>query len=137
MTAASFLAAQPCAAGSDAAGLTERRTSAFAGVNVRMPLGGAKAARPSARLQLTSSYIVRDARSGSVATFKPQGLEIGAARNGAPAFYMNGRSKAEMQKKFGLTGSTSNTVWIILGVTLVAVAVLVLSNSAELPGPPI
>ncbi len=135
MIAAGLLALQPCAAASDAAGPNEQRTSAFAGLNLRMSLGGGKPARPSARLQLTTSHSIRDARTGSVETFKLQGLEIGAARNGAPTFYMNGRDTAEMRNKLRLSGSTSDAVWIIFGVTLVAVGVLVLSSSAELPGP--
>jgi len=111
--------------------------STFAGLNVRMSLGGAKRARPSARLQLTTSYDVRDTRTGSIKTFKVQGLEIGAGRNGAPAFYINGQSTAQMQKKLRLSSSTSNTVWIVAGVALVAVAVLVLvsTDEAGLPGP--
>jgi hypothetical protein len=137
MTVAGLLTAQPCAAASYAAGWGERKISAFAGINVRMPLGQARAARPSARLQLTTGYSIRDVRTGSVRRLKAQGLEIGAGGDGAATFHMNGQSKAELQKKLGLSGSTSNTVWIILGVTLVAVGVLVLSNSAELPGPPI
>lgn len=111
--------------------------SAFAGLNVRMSLGESRPARPSARLQLTTSYNVRDVRTGSVRTFQAKGLEIGAAGNGAPTFYMNGQTLAELQENLRLSGSTSDTVWIILGVTLVAVTVLVLSTSAELPGPPV
>lgn len=137
MTAAGLLAAQPCAAAGDGAGWEQRRMSAFAGVNLRMPLGGAKPARPSARLQLTTGYQLRDARTGALRTFQPKGLEIGAAGNGAPSFYLNGRHSAELRKSAALTGSTSDTVWIVLGVALVAVAVLVLSNSSELPGPPV
>lgn len=137
ITAAGILAAQPCAAASSSAGWTEHRMSTFAGLNVRMSLGGAKRARPSARLQLTTSYDVRDTRTGSIKTFKVQGLEIGAGRNGAPAFYINGQSTAQMQKKLRLSSSTSNTVWIVAGVALVAVAVLVLvsTDEAGLPGP--
>lgn len=111
--------------------------SAFAGLNVRMPLGGVKPARPSARLQLTTGYRMRDARTGALRTFQPRGLEIGAGKSGAPAFHLNGRSGAEIRKSAGLTGSTSDTVWIVFGVALVAVAVLVLSNGSELPGPPV
>ena len=137
MTAAGLLAAQPCAAQTDSTGWNERRVSAFAGVNVRMSLGRSTPARPSARLQLTTNYSVRDVRTGSVRSFQAQGLEIGAAGNGAPAVYMNGQTTAEMREKLRLSGSTSETVWIIFGVALVAVAVLVLSSSSELPGPPV
>ena len=134
--AAGLLAAQPCAAASNPRAWDERRISAFAGVNLRMPLGEA-GARPSARLQLTTSYDARDARTGSVRSFRMQGLELGAGRSGSPSLYMNGRTSAQVREQLRLSGSTGDTVWIVFGVTLVAVAVLVLSNSAELPGPPV
>ena len=136
MAGAGLLAALPCAAAADPAPWNERQVSAFAGLNVRMSLGGAKPARPTARLQLTTSYDVRDARVGGVETFKPQGLELGAARNGAPILYVNGRTTAETQEKLRLSGS-NNTVLIVFGVALVAVAVLVLvtTEEAALPGP--
>ncbi|HLL58814.1 MAG TPA: hypothetical protein VK391_02865 [Allosphingosinicella sp.] len=137
VAAIGLLAAQPCAAATGSAAWSDGRMSAFAGANVRLPLGGAKAARPSARLQLTTSYNVRDARTGAVQSFRAQGLEFGATGNGAPTFYMNGQSTAQMQKKLQLSGSTKNTVLIIFGVALVAVTVLVLvaSDEAALPGP--
>ena len=137
MAAAGFLAAEPCVAAPDPGeGWNDRRVSAFAGVNVRIPMGAATGARPSARLQLASSYNVRNVRTGAVRTFQPQGLELGAATSGGATFYMNGQTRADLQKKLRLSGST-DTVLIIFGVALVAVAVLVLSNDAELPGPPI
>jgi hypothetical protein len=133
--AVALVAAQPCAAASDAPDYNERRAGAFAGFNVRMALGGAKPARPSARLQLTTAFELRDSRTGAARTLKAQGLEIGANRKGAPAFYLNGRNAAERQEAHLLSSSTSTTTWIVLSVALVAVGVLVLSNSAELPGP--
>ncbi|HEX8442472.1 MAG TPA: hypothetical protein VF631_02370 [Allosphingosinicella sp.] len=42
-----------------------------------------------------------------------------------------------MRDDLWLSGSAGDTVWIVFGVTVLAVTVLVLSNSAELPGPPI
>jgi hypothetical protein len=136
MAAAGLAAAQPCAAASPPGGWDERRASAFAGVNLRIALRGGERARPSARLQLATSYKVRDARTGSVETYTAQRLEIGASRQGA-AFYMNGRKPAEIKKTLQLSGSTGDAVWIVFGVTLLAVGVLVLSKSSELPGPPV
>jgi hypothetical protein len=137
IAAAGLLAAQPCAAADDPAGWSERRIGAFAGVGVRMPLGTASRARPSARLQLSTSYNVRNLRTGALDSFKAQGLEIGAARGGGPTLHLNGRSLARSDRELALTGSTSNTVLIVLGVTLAAVTALVLitSDRAELPGP--
>jgi hypothetical protein len=127
-TAAGVLAAQPCAAAAGPGHFGEGRIASFAGVNVRMPLGQAGRNRPSARLQLTSSHHMRDARTGSVRTFKAKGLELGADRNGAPALYLNGQTTAEIKERAGLASSTPDTVWMVFGVALVAVGVLVISN---------
>jgi hypothetical protein len=128
LAAIGTLVAQPCIAATQSAETDERRMAAFAGLNVRIALGASKPARPAARLQLTSSYHVRDARTGSRQTLKAKGLEIGVARNGTPALYMNGQNAAEIKNKAGLSSSTPDTVWIIFGVALVAVGVLVISN---------
>ena len=128
ITAAGILAAQPSVTAAQTAGVDERRTSAFAGLNVRMELGGAKPAKPFARMQLTSSYHVRDARTGSLQTLKAQGLEFGAAQNGAPTFYLNGQSTSQLKERNQLSGSTPDAVWIGLSVALVVVGVMVISN---------
>jgi LPXTG-motif cell wall-anchored protein len=88
-------------------------------------------------LKLSTSYNVRNLRTGALDSFKAQGLEIGAARGGGPTLHLNGRSLARSDRELALTGSTSNTVLIVLGVTLAAVTALVLitSDRAELPGP--
>jgi hypothetical protein len=124
--AAGFIAAQPCAA---ASGYSERSSSAFAGLNIRMPLGEARA-RPVARLQFTAGYNLRDVRSGSTETFRAKGLEIGAARNGKPNFYLNGHSTADMQRRFGANGSTGSTLLIVGGVLLAVVVIAVAAGGA-------
>lgn len=127
--AAIVLAVQPCAAASFESGTSAGTPSAFAGVNVRLPLGQAKA-RPEARLQFTSAYTVRDVRTGAVESFKAKGLEIGAARNGKPTFFLNGQSGAAMQKRLGMNGSTGTTVLIVGGVLLALVVVAVAAGGA-------
>jgi hypothetical protein len=127
-TIAGFLAAQPCAGAYDPGSYGEGRMSSFAGVNVRMPVGKISRARPSARVQLTTAYSIRDVRTGAVETLKAKGLEIGATRKGVPALYLNGQNTAEMQEKFRLSSSTPDSVSVILGVALLAVGVLVITN---------
>lgn len=127
LTTAGVLAAQPCAAAADTAAWDEPRLPAFAGLSIRMPLGNTKAALPSARLQLTTSYHLRDDRTGSVQTLKANGLEIGASARGTPSLYLNGQSTAEIKEKVRLSGS-SDTATIVLGVALVVVGVLVIAN---------
>jgi hypothetical protein len=134
MMAAGILAAQPCAAAEDYRdlGMRERRASAFAGVNLRLPLGGAKAAKPSARLQLSAATTVRDMRSGSMTTTRAHGFEIGTGAGGKPALYMGGQSRAEMKTKLGI-GGTTTTVIVVGGVVLV---LLVLFAASRIPPQP-
>ncbi len=129
MLAAGMLMAQPCAA-SDVrdAQATQRQSSAFAGLNVRLPLGQAQKAKPTARLQLTTSYRFRDERTGVTQTFRAQGLEIGGAKGGKPTLYLNGQSTADMQKKLGI-GGTGTTLLIVGGIVLVLVIVAASSAS--------
>ena len=70
--AAAMLIAQPCLAASDLrdAGAAERRTSAFAGVRLRVPMGNPE--RPSARLQLTTFHVYRDASGVTVRSISVQ-----------------------------------------------------------------
>ena len=129
--AAGILVAQPCAASDfQEAAAVQRQSSAFAGVNVRLPLGQALKAKPTARLQLTTSHTIRDMRTGATQTFKAQGLEIGGAKSGKPIFYLNGQSATDMQKKLNVGGS-GTTLLIVGGVLLVVVLVAAATASAQ------
>ncbi len=101
------LATQPCAAAyyTPRATGAETQTSAFVGLNVRMLLGGAARAKPTARLELTSAFNVGDARTGSMQTFKGHGLEIGAAKSGQPALYLNEHNTADLKARLGMSGT--------------------------------
>lgn len=125
LIAIGVLTAQPCVAATDRhfSEATPARSSAFAGLSVRLPLGQAKPAKPVARLQLTTAFSVRDARTGLVRSSKANGLELGALRSGKPALYLNGRSAAEYKTKLGVSGTTK-TVLIVGGLLLVGVVVL-------------
>ena len=125
------LAVQPCAAAyyTPRASGAETQTSAFVELNVRMPLGAAARAKPTARLQLTSAFNVRDARTGSMQTFKGHGLEIGAAKSGQPALYLNGRNTTDIKAELGMSGTTKTV--LILGGVLVALAVVVAAAASS------
>lgn len=133
LVAAGVIALQPCAAAEDFRDFnpTHRRTSAFAGVNVRLPLDARTQAKPPARLQLTAAYSAMDARTGAIQTLKGQGLEIGAGAKGKPALYLNGQSTAEMKQKLEL-GSTGTTLLVVGGLLLVLLVVAAASVPPEL-----
>jgi hypothetical protein len=90
-------------------------------VNLRMEIGGFAGEEPSARLQFTTSRSVRNLDTGAVRTFKAPGLEIGAAKTGTPAFYLNGQSKAELEQRLGLFGRMNPTAETILAVAVAVV----------------
>jgi hypothetical protein len=136
MLAAGILAAQPgVAADFQDFQATHREVSAFAGVNVRLPIGHSQRARPTARLQLTTSHTVRDARTGAAQTFRAGGLEFGAARGGKPSLYLNGQNTDDLQRRLNASG-TGKTLLIVGGVVLVLVVVAsVLAAPASLLDP--
>ena len=123
--AAGMLVAQPCAAADDFRGTSglERRTSAFAGMSVRLPLGASERSKPTARLQFTTAASTRDARTGSMETLRAQGVEIGAGKAGKPALFLGGRSAAELKQQHGLK-STTGTILLVGAVVVVGVVLL-------------
>jgi hypothetical protein len=125
LLAASLIAVQPCAAAEDfrAFSPTHRQTSAFAGLNVRLPLDSGNRVKPTARLQLTAAHSAIDARTGAMQTLKAQGLEFGSGLKGKPALYLNGQDTAEMKQKMQLGGSTGTILLVAGGVLLVLVVV--------------
>lgn len=126
--AAALLLTQPCAAADDFRefSATNRQMTAFAGVNVRLPLGGTAEAKPSARLQFTTGHSLYDSGSGAERTYRGRGLEIGAGKTGLPTFFVGGQNAAELQKKLGLKGGSSTTL-LIVGGALVAVIIVALA----------
>jgi len=137
LIATAFIGVQPCSAADHAggAGPKEMRTSAFAGLNVRLPLGAAREPKPVARLQLTTSYTMDDRRTGVRQVYKPQGLELGADRAGRLSVYAGGQSTSDIQKKMGVYVSRENTYYIIGAVVLsVAVIAFLASNGPSSPG---
>jgi hypothetical protein len=132
IAALSMAAATPSLAADDLRdnGSFERRSGAFAGANLRMPLG-TKAATPTARLQLTMIHSLEDRQSGSpTRSFKPAGFELGISGKKAPALFLNGQSMAATKQKLGLSGSTK-TIAIIGGVLLAGAAAFLIFNDCD------
>jgi hypothetical protein len=131
------LTAQP--AGAAAATITsyttESRTAAFAGVQLRLPIGQGAHARPTARLQLSSAYYTRQQSGSFVQSRKGSVLELGADNGGKPALFINGHQTRDIQQKVNMSGTTK-TVLIVGGVLLVAVVVLAaVASASPTPGP--
>lgn len=128
--AAGMLISQPCAASNPEDGQSMlRQSGAFAGLNVRLPLGQTQKSKPTARLQFTTSQTLRNERTGAIHTFKAQGLEIGSTKSGKLNLYLNGRSTVEAQNKINV-GGAGTTLLIVGGVLLVGVLVAAASASA-------
>lgn len=131
------LAAQPCSAADDHQQFTsgERRTSAFLGLSIRLPMGRSDSFSPSARLQFTSEARVRDWRTGSVEMFKPRGVELGVNRAGAVSMFVHGLDVSDVQKA-SLGDSSRETTYSIIGALVVSVAVIAFlaSNAPASPG---
>ena len=112
-------------------GALETRKGAFAGLNLKVPLGTREAAKPSARLQLTTSYNQRSA--AGMRSYRPAGLELGLTGKGQPEMFVGGVRLAETERRLGLTGSND---WILpvalLGAVIVGV-VLLTDGSNDLP----
>ena len=133
--ASAMLVAQPCLAAEDLrdAGSGQRRSSAFAGASLRIPLGAARPAAPAARLQLGWRHDPRDSRGGSLARQShPATFELGVTRLGKPAFYVGGRELAETRRRLGISNDTGWVVpALIIGAVVVGVVLLTGENEAD------
>lgn len=137
MAAMLAMAAQPCLAADDFRGMGagERRSSGFAGVRLRLPLGAENPERPSARLQVSTFHDYRDATGAMVRSHRSQGIELGLSGGRAPALFVGGQNVAASRERLGASGST-RTLLIVGGVVIVAVVVLAAVVSAmPTPGP--
>jgi hypothetical protein len=131
-TMAAILATQPCAAADDylPSRSGEARMTAFAGLSVRLPLGGT--ARPSARLRFATGYSFRDSASGAVRTDLGSGLEIGAGKRGMPTYFIGGEKASALRDKLGIKGGSGKTLLIVGGVLVAVVIVAVAAGGAGL-----
>ena len=112
-------------------GPQEQRSGAFAGLNFSVPLGSREAAKPSARLQLTTDHQYRSA--SSFRSVRPDGIELGLTGKGDADVAVGGARLADTEKKLGLTGMSD---WILpvalLGAVIVGV-VLLTDGDNDLP----
>ncbi|HEX8645120.1 MAG TPA: hypothetical protein VF702_14520 [Allosphingosinicella sp.] len=137
MAALLALAAQPCLAADDFRdlGAGERRSSAFAGVRLRLPLGAEDPERPSARLQVATFHDYRNATGAMVRSHRSDGIEIGMARTGAPALFVGGRNVAAERRRLEAKGSTGTTLLIVGGVVLIVVVLAAVASAMPQAGP--
>jgi hypothetical protein len=104
------------------------RSGAFAGAAFTVGLGD-RAKPPAARLQLGMRTLAGDRGSaGALSTRHVPALEIGFAGKESGRLFVAGQSKAEVERKLGLSAGTPKAVWIGLSVALVVVATVVLIN---------
>ena len=136
IVAAAVLAAQPCAAADDFRDMRapERRSGAFAGLSINVPLDRGIRRRPTARLQLTTTSTVRRA-DGATITYRAPGDELGAGRRGRPTYSIAGQNPAEMRERLGVGGSTGTTLLIVGGVVLVVLVLATVASAMPQAGP--
>ena len=135
LVATCVVAAQPFVAVAQDIDRNERRSAAFGGLKLSMPLGHGERVKPTARLQLTSSQQLRDTRTGEVRSFSPPGLEFGTSAKGKAMLFVGGQETGEIKKKMGI-GRTGTTLLIVGGiVVVVVVAAAAASAQADLLNP--
>ncbi len=126
-----MIAAQPAAAqdlGSIGASDISR-PAAFGGVTVRLPLGRQAAAKPEARLQLTT-YRMDSSQPSRMRAFNPKGLELGFSKARKPLLFAGGHNVAQAEQKMGL--NTGTTLLIVAGVVVVVLVVALASGGGGL-----
>ncbi len=132
-----MLSAQPCLAADDfrSIGAVERRSGAFAGMTLRVPMGRQDVGA-TARLQLATVHQAYNPESRlSGRSWRASGLELGLSGSAKPTFYIGGRNASEVQKRLKMDGS-GTTVLLVGGVVLLAVILLAaIASAAPTPGP--
>jgi hypothetical protein len=134
--AAAMLACQPSYAAAEApgAGAFERRSGAFAGVRLSVPMGARNPERPSARLQVTSFHDGRSASGATVRSVRPHGIELGLGQGGRPAWRIGGREIGGGEQRLGFDGSTASLVTIGI-IVLAAIVVIPVLTADPIPAP--
>lgn len=128
--AALMLMAAPCMAADRLAASDrgEHRAAAFAGGTVRLAFGGNSAARPSARLQLTTIHSFQDRMSAAPArTYRPAGIELGFSGAKKPALFLMGQEASAVKKKLGFDGGSTG-LWILGGLVAAGAALFIVSE---------
>jgi hypothetical protein len=132
-----MLIAQPCLAAGEihSDGASERRSGAFAGVRLRLPLGEGNPERPSARLQLTASHEYRNAAGATLRSTRPDGIELGFRERSRLSWRIGGQDMGRQDERLGVSGSTK-TILTIGAIIVVAVVMIPILTADEIPGPP-
>lgn len=131
-TAATMMIAQPCLAAQNIHGTsaTERQSSAFAGVRLRLPIGARTPERPSVRLQLTTVHDYRNPAGATVRSDRPDGLEFGVGGDNRLTFSVAGQDVGMRQQERRLG---SNTTAIVVGGVVVAALALAVLAASQVP----
>ena len=122
------LSSAPARAAEDMRSISDqgRRTGAFAGATVRLPIGGKPGAKPTARLQLGIIDRTRGTRP-----IPAGGLELGLTAKGKAEMFVGGRSSREMREQMKLTRSTALVLGGVVAVTMIAVVYLATKDLDE------
>jgi hypothetical protein len=122
--ALSVVSASPCVAAPDDRfdwQGTERRSGAFAGMAVKMPMGAGQKSIPTARLKLGFTQSYRAANGiPSRTSFHGSALELGL-KAGEPMLFIGGQSTKSLQRRAQLNGGNS-WLYIAGGVAVAAAA---------------
>ena len=128
--AATLTAATPLHAARDVLdqGMQERRTAAFAGVNMRINLTPGQDSRPTLRLQSGFRHHLGDSQSLLPrVTRQTAMLEIGATGRGQPRLAVGGTDSRQLGRRLGI--STGAKIGIGLLVVVGALAIAVAASS--------
>jgi hypothetical protein len=132
--AAAMLIGQPCLAADDMRNMGggERRSGAFAGLNLRVPVGKGNPEKPSARMQLTTTHEYRNASGEVLRAYRADGLELGLRRTGAASLRIAGQDLRATKERLAMNGSTK-TYLIVGGVVLVVVVLAAVVAAHSVP----
>ncbi|MEO7277420.1 MAG: hypothetical protein ABIW33_05300 [Sphingomicrobium sp.] len=107
----------------------DSQPAAFGGLTIKLPFGAHEAAKPEARLQLTT-YRPNSAEPWRLRSFNSSGIALGVSKPGKPLFYVGGQEVGQAERKMGLSKGTS--LVLVGGVLLAVVVVVAAANSAGL-----
>lgn len=135
--AAMLAAATPLHAASDVLdqGVQERRTGAFAGLNMRINLTPGQPRRPTLRLQSGFRHHLRDPRSLQPAvTRQSTVIEVGATGGGRARLAIGGTDSRQLGRRLGLSTGATIGIGALVVVGALAIAVAAWSPPDDLTG---
>ncbi len=108
----------------------DQHRPAFAGLNLRLPLGAVAQPRPVLRLQVVADHSAQQRRDPSSQRLRPKGFEIGLSSTGRPALFVNGQPASDAQNRLGMGDTGGNRLLIVGGVVLAVVVIAVVAGGA-------